>query len=250
MIDKKITPNWTAQVRVETAKDTELLDLMKRSGCHTVYIGFESVNPETLKAYNKKQSLEDIRNCIRILHSKGIRIHGMFVFGSDEDTTDTIAETVRFAKKNDIESIQFLILTPLPGTRLHHELDREGRIFSKDWSLYDAHHVVYEPKKMSYYELQKETMHASKQFYSLGQIAKRAARLDLFSVAIKAYGRSLTNKWIEKNQYFIDYTKRLTNAGRAIELAAKSTAEDVKEKFKQIELSGSLIIPSEPNKTS
>ena len=51
---------------------------MQRSKCHTVY-RFESINPATLKAYNKKQSLDDIEVCIRLLHKKGIRIHGMFL---------------------------------------------------------------------------------------------------------------------------------------------------------------------------
>ncbi len=243
MIEKDITFPWTAQVRVEVAKDPELLDLMKRSGCHTVYIGLESINPETLKAYNKKQSLEDIEYCIRVLHKNGIRIHGMFVFGADHDTTDTIHETVRFAKRNDLESIQFLILTPLPGTKLYHDLDREGRIITKDWALYDAHHVVFEPKKMSFYELQAETLRATKEFYSIWQIVKRAARFDIFNVSIKAYGRSLTKKWAKRNQYFLDYTKALTSAGRTIELTAKKTAEDIKEKFRQLELSGAIALP-------
>jgi radical SAM superfamily enzyme YgiQ (UPF0313 family) len=225
---------------VEIAKDQELLDLMKKSNCHTVYIGLESINPQTLKLYNKQQSVEDITNCIRTLHKNGIRIHGMFVFGSDQDTTDTIAETVRFAKKNDLESVQFLILTPLPGTKCYRDLENEGRIISKDWSLYDAHHVVFEPRLMSYYELQSETMRATKEFYSLWQIARRAARLDLFNVGIKTYGHSLTKKWIKNNQYFVEYTRALTNAGKRIELAAKKTAEDVKEKFRQIELAGGV----------
>ncbi|MCC6503556.1 MAG: B12-binding domain-containing radical SAM protein [Deltaproteobacteria bacterium] len=243
MIEKKITPNWTAQVRVEVAKDPELLDLMTRSKCHTVYIGLESINPETLKLYNKGQSVEDITNCIKTLHKKKIRIHGMFVFGSDTDTTDTIAETVKFAKKNDLESVQFLILTPLPGTRCYKELDEQGRILTKDWSLYDAHHVVYEPKLMSYYDLQLETMRATKEFYSIAQIAKRLVRFDMFNVSLKAYGHNLTKKWIKQNQYFLEYTRTLTEAGKKIELAAKKTAEDVKEQFSKIELSGSLQAP-------
>lgn len=240
MIEKGLTPNWTAQVRVDVAKDPELLDLMKKSGCHTVYIGLESVNPKTLEAYNKKQSVEDITTCIKALHKKGIRIHGMFVFGSDLDTTDTIQETVTFAKKNDLDSVQFLILTPLPGTKCYRDLDAEGRIINKDWSIYDAHHVVFEPKLMNYYQLQTETMRATKEFYSIPQIARRALRFDLFNVGIKTYGHNLTKKWIKDNQSFVEYTRTITSAGKNFELAAKKTAEDLKEKFRQLELSGAI----------
>jgi radical SAM superfamily enzyme YgiQ (UPF0313 family) len=243
MIENDLTPNWTAQVRVEVGKDPELLDLMKRAKCHTVYIGFESVNPETLKLYNKKQSVEDIEHCIKQLHKYGIRIHGMFVFGSDTDTVDTIHKTVKFAKKNNIETVQFLILTPLPGTRTYNELNEQGRIMSKDWALYDAHHVVFEPKLMSYYELQNETFKATREFYSIPQILKRAVRLDMFNVALKTYGRGVAKTWIRNNQYFFDYTKAITNAGRTLELAAKKTAEDIKEKFRQIELAGAAAHP-------
>src|SRR3990167_6668577 len=240
MIEKGLTPTWTAQVRVDVAKDPELLDLMKRSNCHTVYIGLESVNPETLKAYNKKQSVEDIERCIKKLHEHGIRIHGMFVFGSDNDTVETIHQTVTFAKKNDLDSVQFMILTPLPGTSFFREMEKQERFITKDWSLDDAPHTVFEPKKMTYYELQYETLKATAKFYSIGQIIKRAIRMHIFNVSIKIYGRNLTKKWAKKNQYFLEYTKAITEKGKKIELVAKNTAEDVKEKFKQLEISGVL----------
>jgi radical SAM superfamily enzyme YgiQ (UPF0313 family) len=240
MIDQKVTPKWTAQVRVEVAKDPELMDLMKRSGCHTVYIGFESINPATLKAFKKKQSVDDIEWCINTLHKNGIRVHGMFIFGADNDTVSTIRETVHFAKKNRIDSIQFLMLTPLPGTALYFDFVKNNRIVNYDWSLYDAHHALFQPKRMSFYELQTETMKATRDFYSFWEIAKRAVRLDVFSVIIKAYGWRLTKTWFEGSDSFVEYTKALTNAGKAIEIAAKKTAEDLKDKYKQLELAGSI----------
>lgn len=243
MIKRGLTPKWTAQVRVEIAKDEELLQLMKQANCYIVYIGLESINPRTLELYNKGQTVADIEKCIKILHKYGIRIHGMFVLGSDHDTTDTITETVKFAKKNNLDSVQFLILTPLPGTSLHDNFKKEGRIVSYDWSLYDAHHVVYEPKLMTYYELQSNIISAAKDFYSINQILKRAVKFDLFNVAIKTYGHRLTKMWESKNRPFVEYTRSLTKYGRTIELSAKKTAEDIKEKFKEIELSGAIVLP-------
>ena len=231
MIREGVTPRWTAQVRVDVAKDPELLDLMMQSGCHTVYIGFESVNPETLKAYNKKQSVDDIRECIKELHKRGIRIHGMFVFGSDQDTIHTIRETVAFAKKNKLNSVQFLILTPLPGTRCYLELTEQKRIINTDWSLYDTHHVVFQPMRMTPYELQQGTVDATKAFYSLWPIVRRVISFDLFGASIKTYGYSLARKWERDNQHFIDYTKQIPYAGKAFELAARKTAEDMKQRF-------------------
>jgi len=79
----------------------------------------------------------------------------MFVFGADEDSLQTLEETLDFALKNRIDTVQFLILTPLPGTKTFSELEQAGRLLTRDWNLYDAHHVVFQPAQMSPYELQK-----------------------------------------------------------------------------------------------
>lgn len=84
------------QVRTDAAADPVLLRLMADAGCHTVYIGFESINPKTLEQYNKKQTLEDIVGSIRSFRDHGIRIHGMFVIGADTDDIDVIKKTVQF----------------------------------------------------------------------------------------------------------------------------------------------------------
>ena len=245
MIKEDLTPRWSAQVRVEVAKDRELLELMKRSGCHTLYIGFESINPKTLALYNKKQSVKDIEEAIDTLHEFGIRIHGMFVFGSDEDTKDTIRNTVKFAKRNNLDSVQFMVLTPLPGTNFFNKMERDGRVITKDWSLYDAHHVVFRPEKMSFYELQLETINATAEFYSWGQILKRIMKFDFFNVYIKSYGHKLTKKWLKKNRYFIDYTWDMTyKAGKKIELAARKNAEDLHEKIKKLKLKEAAAKPA------
>ncbi|MGE5404798.1 MAG: B12-binding domain-containing radical SAM protein, partial [Candidatus Saccharibacteria bacterium] len=119
MIKRRILPStWGAQVRTDAARDEELLDLMKEAGCGVVYVGMESVNPKTLETYNKKQGVEDIEYCINKFHEHKIMVHGMFVFGSDDDTKETIQQTLDFALRTRIDTVQFLVLTPFPGTPL------------------------------------------------------------------------------------------------------------------------------------
>jgi radical SAM superfamily enzyme YgiQ (UPF0313 family) len=166
MIRQDIKPSWwCTQVRTDAARDDELLQLMYDSNCRMVFVGMESVNPETLKSYNKKQDVEDIEYCIQRFHNLGIMVHGMFVFGADEDSLQTIEETLDFALKNCIDTVQFLILTPLPGTKTFFDLEQEGRLLTRDWNLYDAHHVVFQPWQMSPYELQTATIQAFKKFF-------------------------------------------------------------------------------------
>jgi len=209
MIENKVKTSWTGQVRTDVVKDPELLYLMKRSGCYTVHIGFESINEATLKAYNKKQSVEDIRRSIRILHKRGIRIHGMFVLGSDEDDLRTVRDTVRFAKSNHVETAQFMVLTPLPGTRLYDKLEQEGRIFSKNWSLYDGQHVCFHPKKMTAYQLQKKSFGGMKKFYSFHRWFEALWRFQLWTAFIRVVANRLVSKWLRANREFYHELKKL-----------------------------------------
>jgi radical SAM superfamily enzyme YgiQ (UPF0313 family) len=138
---------------------------MRRSGAQMVYCGFESVNQETLEAYNKHQDVQTIRDAVRVLHDYGIAAHGMFVLGSDADEFATLEQTTTFALKNKIDTIQFMMLTPCPGTSFFDRVIAEGRLLSRDWTLYDGHHCLIQPAKMSPYQLQVGTQNAMARFY-------------------------------------------------------------------------------------
>jgi len=194
--------NFSAQMRIEVGKDQELLRLMHRAGLETAYIGFESVNPRTLQAYDKRQTVDDMEEGIRGFHQAGVRLHGMFVFGSDEDTVETIRQTTRFAKRNRLESVQFLILTPLPGTRFYDEIDAEGRLLTNRWNLFDGHHVTFQPRRMSLYQLQRETFRAMGQFYSLRASLGCLLRFRFFDAALRLYGRRALSAWMQTHRKY------------------------------------------------
>ncbi|NIM57739.1 MAG: radical SAM protein, partial [Candidatus Aminicenantes bacterium] len=155
MKEEDLVIPWSAQIRTDATKDGEFLSLSKETKCFLFQIGMESINPDTLKDYHKLQDVKDIIQSNDVLKKFGIRAHGMFVLGSDSDDVQTIRDTVSFAKKHKIFTVQFLVLVPLPGTETFRELDAANRIFTKDWSLYDGHHVVFEPnpEKMTVYQL-------------------------------------------------------------------------------------------------
>jgi len=202
MIEEGITPEWTAQVRVDVARDDELLRLMERSNCFAVYVGFESINPRTLELYSKGQTLEDITESIKKFHEHGIRIHGMFVLGSDEDDVRIIRETARFANRVRIDTVQFMILTPIPGSEIFERFGEENKIFTYDWRYYDGHHVVFKPNKMIPIVLQKEATRAMKKFFSRAQMLKGLFKGDLRDALVKGYGNRLIRKWERFNKDF------------------------------------------------
>ena len=116
MIDEGFSFVSSAQVRVDAGKDQELVGLMRDAGLKTVFVGLESVSPESLTCMNKKQTLADMEEGLAGFARYGIDVHGMFVFGFDSDDKKTLSDTVRFAKKKMLDSVQFLVLTPFPGT--------------------------------------------------------------------------------------------------------------------------------------
>jgi radical SAM superfamily enzyme YgiQ (UPF0313 family) len=211
MIDRDLTPQWGAQVRTETVDDPELLQMMRDSNCFNVYVGFESINPRTLKLFQKKQDLAKIERSIERFHAHKIRIHGMFVVGSDEDDVETLDATAAFARKHDIDSIQFMILTPIPGSPDWDTLYDKGEkyVINRNWSLYDGHHVVHQPRKMSPYELQMGAIKAMEKFYSWGGIMQKLAKRDLYYVAIRYWGKKMLRQWWkdEENKQYVDWLR-------------------------------------------
>lgn len=204
IIDEGMRLSWSAQVRTDVAKDTELLRLMADSGCSTLYIGFESVNPKTLELYNKKQGLDEIIDCIKAVKEHGISIHGMFVLGADTDDVETIKRTADFASKLKIDTIQFMMLTPLPGTPVFFEMRDSGRLLHKDWSKYDAHHVVFRPAMMRPETLHFETLRAMKRFYSWRYILNHLIRFDFYYAAIGLYGRKAIKEALNKARAYLE----------------------------------------------
>ncbi|OGX39628.1 MAG: hypothetical protein A2984_00815 [Omnitrophica WOR_2 bacterium RIFCSPLOWO2_01_FULL_41_12] len=198
MLKNKIK-NWACQVRCDAAKDNALLNLMAQAGCKVVCVGFESINQKSLKAYQKNQTLEEIIHAIRSFHQRKIKIHGMFVLGSDNDSAKTVWETLKFAIKQKIDTIQMSILTPFPGTKVQKDLETEKRIFTRDWSLYDGQHIVFNPKLMSARDLQVHIVRAYAKFYSLSRSFSLLFKLHFRNAAFRFMGHSIVKGWIERN---------------------------------------------------
>lgn len=171
ILQRNLRFGWAAQVRTDIARDEELLSLMKRAGCRTLYLGIESVNPETLKEYRKGQTADEIEANLKIIRKHGIRAYGMFVLGSDSDTVETVRATANFALQAAVNTAQFLVLTPLPGTRCYKKFEEEDRLLHNDWSRYDTHNVTFRPAQIPADILQEEIVRSVRRFYSLPRIA-------------------------------------------------------------------------------
>ena len=172
LIARGIVIPWQAQVRTDVARDEELLELMRLSGCETLGLGLESVDQATLDALHKSQTVTEIVAAIDAIHRHGIRVHGMFVLGADGDDATTMRRTVDFALQHRIDTVMLNVLTPAPGTGWFDEVDGAGRIFDRRWEFYDGQHVVITPTHMEPTALQAAVLEGYLRFYSPRQWLK------------------------------------------------------------------------------
>lgn len=165
---------WFGLSTVLIAHNQDLMELMARSGCKGLLLGLETISDGSLKDAGKKfNGSVDYKTLIGDLHRLGISVQGCFVFGLDHDTTDVFDRTVELTIESGIDLPRFSVLTPFPGTPLYRRLEEEKRILTKDWSLYDAQHVVFQPHLMSVRELELGHERAWKKVYRYRSIARR-----------------------------------------------------------------------------
>jgi len=167
---------WQAAGTVQSILAPGLIEKAAESGLRSLFVGFETLNTENLKAQNKRQNLHrDYAAAVRRLHDLGVMVNASFVFGMDEDDPGVFARTVEWAVSQGIETATFHILTPYPGTALHERMVAEGRVTSQNWDDYDTRHVVFRPARMTAEQLESGYLEAYRQFYRWSSIFRSAA---------------------------------------------------------------------------
>ena len=165
------------QIRLDKAKDPELLSAMRQAGINTVAIGFESPIEEELKAMNKHLRPEDMLTMTKIFHKFGFLIHGMFIFGYPlkegvnfkMSARERIKRFKNFIRKAKIDTIQILLSGPLPGTELRRRLAMQNRLYPLQdvgWEYYDGNFPLFEPDEpMTAEEMQSSGRKIMGRFY-------------------------------------------------------------------------------------
>jgi radical SAM superfamily enzyme YgiQ (UPF0313 family) len=169
---------WVSQSSINAAHDEEFLDLIVRSGCQGVLIGFESLNPVALAAMNK--SFNTMRGgydvALANLRRFGLRLYATFIFGYDADTPESFVRATEFARDHRFYIAAFNHLTPFPGTPLYARLERDGRLLFDRWWLdprYRYNAVPFRPATMSPEALARHCLEARRRFYAWPSIIRR-----------------------------------------------------------------------------
>jgi len=165
---------WSAAVSIDVTDDPTLIRAMALAGCTGVFVGFESLADQNLAdAHKKTPKTADYARRVRILHDNGIQVNGSFVLGFDHDRKDVFARTAEWVEENRLECATFHILTPYPSTPLFRQMESEGRLLHRDWTLYDTAHAVFRPKHMEPEELEQGYSWLYERLFSHTSIWKR-----------------------------------------------------------------------------
>ena len=173
---RPLRKRWITQASLDLADDPELVRLAAEAGCLGLFLGMETFSEANLASVDKGfNKVDRYRDRIRLLHAHGIGVEAGVVFGFDGDDAGVFRRTLGLLDDLEIDMVQVSVLTPLPGTPLHR--DMAARIIDRDWSHYDFHHVVFEPRRMSSEELQAGHDWVTRAFYRPWRIARRLARM-------------------------------------------------------------------------
>jgi len=169
--------HWIGQCSLAAVKRLDNVQLMAESGCKALFIGFESIDDETVKFTGKRQNRpSQYKETMDMLHDHGIATWGSFVFGFDTDDKDVFDRTVDFGIQMKLTMALYAILTPYPGTQLYKRLLAEGRLTDPKWWLrsdHDAGSPYFLPTKMTREELREGWVRAWTKFYSFDSMRKR-----------------------------------------------------------------------------
>jgi radical SAM superfamily enzyme YgiQ (UPF0313 family) len=156
---------------VDSILDGNLIEQAADAGLRSIFVGFESLDPQNLSQANKRQNQgRDYQRAIRRLHDLGIMINGSFVFGLDNDKPTVFQETVAWAVKQGITTATFHIATPYPGTKFYSDMSSAKRLLTHNWDLYDTRHTVFQPVGMTAEQLKSGYDFAYKKFYEWNAI--------------------------------------------------------------------------------
>jgi radical SAM superfamily enzyme YgiQ (UPF0313 family) len=173
----ELDKHWIGQCSLAAVGRIENVKLMAESGCKALFIGFESIDDETLAFTGKRQNRPaKYKEVLEMLHDHGISTWGSFVFGFDTDDVEVFDRTVEFGVQMQLTMALFAMLTPYPGTKLYKRLLAEGRLTKPQWWLegdHDAGSPYYVPKTMTREALREGWQRAWQRFYSPGSIWKR-----------------------------------------------------------------------------
>ena len=164
---------WVGQAPLQALQDSETVAALKKSGCIALLVGIETVAEAKKKQMEKLKNVRNTKKIVDHVKAKGILLHGSFIFGFDGEHQDIFTETLAFADDMRIDTANFSILVPYPGTRIYRDLYHQNRLFPFDnWNKFDRLDVLFDTRGNSAQTLKKGILWMYMKFYSFAHILR------------------------------------------------------------------------------
>jgi radical SAM superfamily enzyme YgiQ (UPF0313 family) len=191
---------WSALWSLRLCANKDFMDLAQKSGLLHVNIGFESIDPDTLDAMNKKVNLTDHERILQYLRKRGVSYSLNFIFGYDSDKEAIFEATLSFLLRNKVPAAYFNILTPHKGSSLYDRLKAEGRIVDEAgigrWPGMKCHIKL---KNFSAAELIQRVKGLHRKFYSYRSMLARLP-LPLTEAAVASWMINIAERKSFRNE--------------------------------------------------
>ncbi|WP_159989334.1 MULTISPECIES: B12-binding domain-containing radical SAM protein [Nocardia] len=120
-----LTIPWTSNMRAQDARP-QVLDAMIEAGAYRVFVGFESVQEQTLRLVKKGTSPARLYKTAARIMAAGLELHASFIVGAPGDTPETLAATMDFIRLVNPTVATFNVMEPRPGTDVYANPRRYG----------------------------------------------------------------------------------------------------------------------------
>jgi len=127
MLENNFGFSWSTYMHPQNF-GPKLLDLMKEAGCHTIIIGIETHNLDSLKQFNRNVNLKSIQELIAYAHTIGMEVCGDFLFGLPDESIEDIQKTINMSLELGIDYASYNLIAPLPGTTIKYDAIKDGRM--------------------------------------------------------------------------------------------------------------------------
>ena len=175
-LNKKMGWRCSNGLRVDKV-NYELLKKMKEAGCYMVSLGIESGNENILKKMKKSIDLNKVRQAVKLCNQVGIETRGLFMFGNYGEDEKTMKDTINFAKSLDLDTATFHITIPFPNTDYWKIIQKEGKIYPKNYREYIAYgNVIFEHGNLNEEMLVKIQKKAYRSFYFRPKVILKAMK--------------------------------------------------------------------------
>lgn len=120
---------FNAQTSINLADDAKLLEMIRKAGFISTFIGIETPVEESLHSCNKIQNENrDLLKDVKQIQKAGLQVSGGFIVGFDSDTTTVFQRQIDFIQKSGIVAAMVGLLNAPKNTQLYKEMEKENRL--------------------------------------------------------------------------------------------------------------------------